>query len=133
VISVVYRVMSVMKTYAWIQATAPSRIVKIKGAGIAIIVLRDCIVIRAFPSRDMRRWPAIKFAVSRTHRVIGRIRFLVISISTIKFINGMGVPCGRRWDSMCFVFFIHPNIMIDNQIVRESGNVMGRWAVVAKF
>ncbi len=65
--------------------------------------------------------------------MIGRIRFLVISINTIKFISGMGVPCGRRWDSMCFVFFVHPNIMIVNQIAKESGKVIGKWAVVAKF
>lgn len=81
----------------------------------------------------MSRWPAIRFAVSRTHRVIGRIRFLVISISTMKFISGMGVPCGSRCESMCFVFFAHPNIMMDSQIVNDSGRVIGRWAVVEKF
>lgn len=115
------------------QATAPSRIVRITGASIAIAMLETCIDIRAFPSKDISRCPAIRFAVNRTHSVIGRIRFLVISISTIKFISGMGVPCGRRCDSMCFVFFVHPNIIIASQIVRESGKVIGRWAVVAKF
>jgi hypothetical protein len=34
---------------------------------------------------------------------------------------------------MCFVFFVHPNIMMDSQIVRERVRVTGRWAVAAKF
>jgi hypothetical protein len=49
-----------------------------------------------FPSRDMSRCPAIMLAVSRTHRVMGRIRILVISIRTMKFIKAVGVPCGTR-------------------------------------
>ena len=78
------------------QATAPSRIVKMRGATMARIMWWACIVIKALPSRDMSRWPAIRFAVSRTHSVIGRIRFLVISIITMKFISGIGVPCGNK-------------------------------------
>jgi hypothetical protein len=85
-------VIRVIKTYAWIQATADSRIVKIEGAGIKIILLWKEISINAFPKRDIRRWPAIIFAVRRTHRVIGRIMFLVSSIKTMKFIKAQGVP-----------------------------------------
>ena len=55
---------------------------------------------RAFPSNDISRCPAIILAVSRTHRVMGRITLLVSSINTMKFIRAKGVPCGRRCDSM---------------------------------
>ncbi len=87
----------------------------------------------AFPKRDISKWPAIKLAVSRTHSVIGRIRFLTSSMITIKFIRATGVPCGRRWESMWFVFFVQPKVMMVNHTVRESGKVMGRCAVVEKF
>jgi len=43
-------------------------------------------------SRDISRCPAIMFAVRRTHSVTGRIKFLVISIRTMKFISMVGVP-----------------------------------------
>jgi len=82
------------------QATAHSRIANISGTihdSWSEKTERD---INADPRRDMRRWPAIRFAVRRTQRVIGRIRFLVSSINTMKFIRGKGVPWGKRWDSM---------------------------------
>lgn len=88
--------MSVMKTYAWMQATALSRIAKIKGdAKVRMFPVSDSLSI-AFPRRDMSKCPAIMFAVSRTHNVIGRIKFLTSSIRTMKFIRAPGVPCGKR-------------------------------------
>jgi len=54
----------------------------------------------AFPRSDISRWPAIRLAVSRTHRVMGRIRLLTSSMITMKFIRATGVPWGRRWESM---------------------------------
>lgn len=43
-----------------------------------------------------RRCPATILAAKRTDRVIGRIRFLVSSITTIKGIKAIGVPRGTR-------------------------------------
>lgn len=77
-------------------ATALSRIVRMNGATIKIIeeiLLIDSI---AFPRRVISKCPAIMFAVSRTHRVMGRIMFLVNSISTINLIRAEGVPCGTK-------------------------------------
>jgi hypothetical protein len=54
----------------------------------------------AFPRRDISKWPAIKLAVSRTHSVMGRIKFLTSSMITMKFMRAIGVPCGSRWESM---------------------------------
>jgi len=51
---------------------------------------------RAFPSKVISKCPAIRLAVNRTHRVIGRIMFLVSSIITINDINTTGVPCGSK-------------------------------------
>ena len=45
-----------------------------------------------FPSKVNRRCPAIMFAVNRTARVPGRIRFLIVSMITMNGINMVGVP-----------------------------------------
>lgn len=82
------------------QATALSRVVRMTGALMERMALVILNLINAFPNRDIRRWPAIMFAVSRTHKVIGRIRFLTNSIITMKFIRATGVPWGSRWESM---------------------------------
>jgi hypothetical protein len=97
----------------------------VRGAPIDSMKVDDLILIIAFPKRDINKCPAIRLAVNRTHRVMGRMMLLVISISTMKFINGTGVPCGNRWESMWFVFFIHPNIMMASHMVRERGRVIG--------
>lgn len=45
----------------------------------------------------MSRWPAVRFAVSRTPRASGRINRLIVSIIMSTGIRGVGVPSGRRW------------------------------------
>jgi len=82
------------------QATAASRIVNTIGIINKKIVKFKDTLIRKFPRRDIKRCPAIRFAVNRTHNVIGRIRFLVSSIITIKDISMAGVPWGSRCESM---------------------------------
>ena len=49
------------------------------------------------------------FAVKRTGKVPGRIRFLIVSMMTINGISMVGVPCGTRCSNMWLVFLIHPN------------------------
>lgn len=61
-----------------------------------------------FPRRVMRRCPATIFAISRTERVIGRITFLMDSISTINGIRAVGVLWGTRCANIWFVLLIHP-------------------------
>lgn len=53
-------------------------------------------MIEKFLSKLINRCPATMLADSRTDSVIGRMMFLVISIITMKFIRGEGVPVGRR-------------------------------------
>jgi hypothetical protein len=71
-----------------------------------------------FPNRVNNRWPAIMFAVSRTASVPGRIKFLMVSITTINGISMVGVPCGTRCSNIWLVFLIHPNSINLN----HSGN-----------
>lgn len=70
---------------------------------------------------EIRMCPATIFAVSRTDRVIGRIMFLVSSISTIRGIRGIGVPIGTKCASLFLVFIIKKNIIDPLQTDRAIG------------
>lgn len=115
------------------QATADSKTVKVIGIGMHAIAARGVIVMMAFPSNVIRRWPAIRFAVNRTHKVIGRMMLLTVSIITMNIIKAPGVPWGTRWDNMWFVFLDHPNIISDNQNTNDKGNVVVRCEVGEKI
>jgi hypothetical protein len=82
------------------------------------------------PSSSIKRWPAVMLAVSRTHRVRGRIVLLISSINTMKFISAVGVPCGSRCASMCFVFLVHPKSIREAQRIKARGEDITTCAVV---
>jgi len=115
------------------HATADSKIVRVSGIAKAILLDKIFNDIRAFPNKDMRRWPAMRLAVRRTHKVIGRIIFLTSSIMTINIIKVPGVPWGTKWDNMWFVFFNHPNSIKESQNVKDKGRVTVRWEVGEKI
>jgi hypothetical protein len=56
--------------------------------------------------------------------------FLVISMITMKFIRPVGVPWGRRCDSICLGVFVQPYIMMANHTERAKGRLTDRWAVL---
>jgi hypothetical protein len=114
------------------QATADSRMVRIKGTLILKRAPNVDSLNKEFPKRDIKRCPAIRLAVSRTHNVIGRIIFLVSSIKTINLIRAIGVPWGTRWLNIWFVFFSQPNKIIASQNTKERGRVTARWEVKEK-
>jgi threonine/homoserine efflux transporter RhtA len=62
-----------------------------------------------FSSRVNSRCPAVIFAVQRTANVPGRIKLLIVSMTTINGINTVGVPCGTKCSNMWLVFLIQPN------------------------
>lgn len=62
-------------------------------------------------------------AVSRTDRVIGRIMFLVNSISTIKGIRPIGDPLGTKWLRDFLVFLIAKRRLIESQIINARGKL----------
>ena len=78
-----------------------------------------------FPNNVINKWPAIMLAVKRTAKVPGRIIFLIVSIHTIKGISTPGVPCGTKWQNICWVLLIHPyNIKLNhNGSLKERVNV----------
>lgn len=82
------------------MATATSRRVRRK----RIVVVRIATVgiigrstTAAVEIKPIRRWPAVRLAVSRTPRARGRIKRLIVSIIIRTGINRVGVPSGRRW------------------------------------
>lgn len=68
--------------------------------------------------------PAIILAVNRIERVLGRIKFLIVSINTIKGINIKGVPWGIKWANIELELFNQPNNInlnhIGNEILNEK-------------
>jgi hypothetical protein len=115
------------------HATADSRILKIKGSNRRHLVVVIGILVRKVPKRDISRCPAIKLAVNRTQRVIGRIRFLTISISTINTIRRGGVLWGSKCANIWLVFLVHANIIMENQKIKEIGKVTARCEVTEKI
>jgi hypothetical protein len=114
------------------MATAASRINRRICAAIRIVSKVWFIAGPLFPRRVSRRWPAIMFAVNRTARVPGRIRFLMVSMMTMNGINIVGVPCGTRCSNMWFVFLIHPNSINLTHRGSASVSVRVRWLVLVK-
>lgn len=48
-------------------------------------------------SKWINKWPLIIFAINRTDNVIGRIRFLTVSMITMKELSKIGEPKGTKW------------------------------------
>ena len=69
-------------------------------------------------------------AASRTARVPGRIKFLVVSIRTIKGTRAPGVPAGTRWANISCVWFNHPYNRKDNHKGRAKASVIAIWLVL---
>jgi len=96
------------------------------------IPINAVILIIALPNRDINKCPAIRFAVSRTDNVIGRMRFLTSSISTMNIIRALGVPWGTKWDNIMFVFFVQPKVTNLIQKINERGKLKVIWEVREK-
>lgn len=119
-------------TYAWIIATASSKVVRINLPGIAKINL-DLVISIKSPNRLIRRWPAIMLAVKRMDSVIGRIILLTSSISTMKFMSGAGVPLGMVWITIDFVKLTQPKVTIEAHITMAVEKEIEIWAVGVKM
>jgi len=81
----------------------------------------------------INKCPATILADNRTERVIGRIKFLISSIITIKFIRAVGVPVGTMWIIIFFELFTHPNNIIESHIIIAVVNEIEIWAVGVKI
>lgn len=114
-------------------ATAASRIRRRICAVISTVNIVWLIDGPLLPSRVNNRCPAIMFAVSRTASVPGRIRFLIVSMTTINGINMVGVPWGTKCSNMWFVFLIHPNNINLTHNGKASVSVIVRCLVLVKM
>lgn len=89
-----YRLTNSMKTYAWIRATANSKIVtntkttNVRRALVILILLRARV---APPIRWINRWPVV-MVVSCTARAMGWINRLMVLIIINMGIRGSRVP-----------------------------------------
>lgn len=86
-----------------------------------------------FPNSVNNKWPAIIFAASRTAKVPGRIKFLIVSIHTMNGIRMGGVPCGTKWANICCILLIQPKIINLNHRGNAKVNVKDKWLVLVKI
>ena len=77
----------------------------------------------------MSRWPAVRLAVRRTPRAIGRMKRLMVSMIISTGIRGVGVPSGRRWPSACVGWFRSPIITVASQRGTASPRFKDSWVV----
>lgn len=125
--------LKIVNTYAWIIATADSRVNKRSWVTIKKEIRNVDREFPVLPSKVNKRWPAIILAESRIARVPGRIMFLIVSIKTIKGIRIVGVPCGIKWINMCFVLLIQPNNINLNHKGKAKDRVSVIWLVLVKI
>jgi hypothetical protein len=121
-------------TYDWIIATASSKVSN--KIGIITIIDPELRVLLAaiwFPKSVRRRCPAIRLAVSRTERVKGRIRLLIVSIKTINGMRRTGVFWGIKWANIDFGVFSQPNSIMDSHIGTDIDRVVAIWLVEVKM
>ena len=80
------------------NATAISKIIRRIWVIIINGIIKVLIFGPIFPNKVISKWPAIILAANRTDNVIGRIIFLINSITTINGIKAGGVPWGTKCD-----------------------------------
>ena len=85
------------------------------------------------PNNASNKWPATMFAARRTERVIGRMIFLTVSITTITGIKPEGVPNGTKWAIIVLNWFKLPQINLPSQRGRAKPNVKIKWLELVKI
>lgn len=70
-----------------------------------------------------KRCPAIILAASRTAKVIGRIKELIISIHTMNGTNATGVPSGTKWAIAAEKFFTNLYLIMPAHSIILNGKV----------
>lgn len=75
------------------------------------------------------RCPAVKLAVSRTPRAIGRMKRLIVSIITSMGMSAIGVPSGNKWARASVGFFCSPIRTVANHIGTANPIFIDSWVV----
>lgn len=79
------------------------------------------------------RCPATRLAINRTARVIGRIKFLTVSMITIKDIRAIGVPIGVKCAKKLFTLDIVATTTLVIHSVTESVALIDMCEVLEKM
>jgi len=115
------------------QATATSNINK----RIKLIIKTIKIIPEApgpwEPKRVNSKCPATILAASRIDKVIGRIIFLTVSITTITGIKNEGVPKGTKWANKLLYWNNIEYSIVPNQIGSAKTRVIDKWLVLVKI
>lgn len=127
-----YKSINVISTYACTIATPISNIVK-RIVGMVDIIEFCMFIMENEDSKVIRRWPATMLADNRIESVIGRMIALIVSITTMKFISGLGVPNGVKWIIILLNLFFHPNIIVEVHIDALKEKLIEIWAVGVKL
>ena len=127
-----YRLNRRTKTYAWIIATAISRMVRRSRISAVKAETTGRIGRRAIVAVEMswmRRCPAVRFAVRRTPKARGRMKRLVVSIRIRAGISSVGVPSGKRCPREIEGWFRRPVSRVASQSGKASAMFMDSWVV----
>lgn len=88
---------------------------------------------RVLLNKTNNKWPAIILAVSRIAKVSGRIKFLIVSISTMNGIRINGVLCGIKWANKLLGLLIQPYVIKDTHIINDILIVRAMWLEEVKI
>lgn len=80
----------------------------------------------------MSRWPAVRFAVSRTPKASGRINRLIVSMIIRTGISGIGVPSGSRCPRATVGWFRMPIITVASHNGTANPIFKDSWVVGVK-
>ena len=85
------------------------------------------------PNKVNNKCPATILAARRIDKVIGRIIFLTVSITTIIGIRKEGVPKGTRWANKLLYWNTIEYNIVPNQIGKANTIVIDKWLVLVKI
>lgn len=106
-----------------------TRTVEVKSATVGIIGRRTS---AAVAISWIKRWPAVRFAVSRTPSARGRMKRLTVSMIMSTGISGPGVPSGRRCPRAWVGWFRIPMITVASHRGTARPRLMDSWVVGVK-
>jgi len=112
-----------VNTYAWIQATAHSKVISANNPIINPASTKPLKFGPWLPNKTNNKCPATMFAANRTANVPGRIIELTVSIITMTGINGAGVPRGTRWAILWLNCLTRLKIILPNHKGRAKDRV----------
>jgi len=79
--------------------------------------------------KDITICPALMLAISRTVKVKGRIRILIVSTKTRKGTNAAGAPAGAKCAAEAIGFIVHPLIRSNPHITTANEDATQRFLV----